>query len=366
MNQESKVTPIPSLPPFPEINPKRHKPDPFHIPSRPSTATSRTSADTMVPAPSSAPLTAESGDQDGDNLLPAGWSKRTDLRTGMSYYENHWTLCTTWTDPRTLQPPLLSNHDWSHPAPGWDTLQDELGQSYWVHHDSQTSSWSGPRERRVRKLLDSLKERYLREESDMKSRRDRVQSLRGQILKLLASDASDEKVFTLNDSLELECKYIEQIKAKLEFFQTLMENTVDELTGVRNQAVKSSEIARGLHESYIESHSLFSSQHKLVLESNLAIDSIPPVHDMPIEKVQMLHLLPDHLTVKSSLEMCLELKLLEQYNELIKCQLNKLVERLESAGEAEEQFDKLEFRPIYLELIEAGFEELMDRFLLNS
>ena len=203
----------------------------------------------------------------------------------------------------------------------------------------------------------------------MKSRRDKVQSLRGEILRFLASDGSDEKIFTLNDKLELECGYIEEIKSKLEFFQTLMENTVDELTGVRNQAVKSSETSRTLHETYLESHSLFSSQHKLLLESNITVkqsDSIPPVYDIPLHKVQVLHLLPDRLTPKTSLEMSLELKLLEQYNQLIKSQLNKLVERLESAGEGEEQLGRIELRPVYLELIDAGFEELMDRFLINS
>ena len=200
----------------------------------------------------------------------------------------------------------------------------------------------------------------------MMSRRDRVISLRGEILKYLARDASDEKVFSLNDKLELECKQVEQIKSKLEFFQTLMENTADDLTGVRNQAVKSSEAARALHESYIEAHSLLSSQYKLLMESDATMDSIPAVHAMSLDRVQVLHLLPDRLTPKTSLEMCLELKLLEQYNQLIKCQLNKLVVRMESAGETEDQLEKLELRPVYLELIEAGFEELLDRFLLTS
>lgn len=360
------------LPPsslLPEFNPKRHRADPFDISSRPSTALSNNSDVTLQESDFYRPdHSSESPPERQDTLLPPGWSKRTDIRTGMSYYENHWTLCTTWTNPRTQQPSLLSDHDWLQPAPAWDMLQDEHGQSYWVHHDSQSSSWSGPRERRVRKLMDALKERYIREDEVRKSSRNRIQDLRKDVLRLLASNASDEKIFSLNDSLELECKLVDRLGEKLEFLQTVMEDTVDELTGVVNQGVRSSELSRALHEAFLESHSLYTSQHKLITESELNESNsrtVPLLSDLPVDKVQVIHLLPDRLTPKTSLEMSIELKLLQDYNELIKSQLNLLVERLEAGDDSERQSDKLELRPVYLELIEAEFEELLDRILIN-
>ncbi|KAI6655039.1 hypothetical protein LOD99_2328 [Oopsacas minuta] len=356
------------LPPLPDFNPKRHKSDPFDISSRPSTALSNNSDVTINEYDNPQPdISLEHITDEGlDNLLPQGWSKRTDLRTGMTYYENHWTLSTTWADPRTLNPSILSEHDWSQPALGWNMLQDEQAQYYWVHHDSQTSSWSGPRERRVRKLLNILKDRYIQEDKVLRSGRDKIQELRSEILKLLASNASDENVFSINDKLELECKLVEKLGERLEFFQTLMEETVDELTGVKNQGIRSSEISRALHEAFLESHFLYTSQHKLIFDSELNFSDIPPVYDLPVDKVQVIHLLPDCLTPKTSLEMSLELRLLQHYNELIKSQLNKLVERLELEDVGlDGQLEGFELRPVYLELIGAGYEELIDRFLLN-
>ena len=369
MHTDNQIPPS-SLVPLPDFNPKRHKPDPFDISSRPSTALSNNSDVTLQESDFHRPdHLSESIPERQGTSLPPGWSKRTDIRTGMNYYENHWTLCTTWTDPRTQQPSLLSDHDWTQPAPDWDVLQDEHGQSYWVHHDSQTSSWSGPRERRVRKLMDILKKRYIREDEAMKSSRNRIQGLRKDVLKLLASNVSDEKIFSLNDSLELECKLVDKLGEKLEFLQTIMEDTVDELTGVVNQGVRSSELSRSLHKAFLESHSLYTSQHKLITESELNESNsrtIPLLLELPVDKVQVIHLLPDRLTPKTSGEMSTELKLLQNYNELIRYQLNLLVQGLESEYDCREiQLDKLELRPVYLELIGAEYEELLDRILIN-
>ena len=217
--------------------------------------------------------------------------------------------------------------------------------------------------------MDTLKERYIREDEVMKSSRNRTQGLRRDVLKLLASNASDEKIFSLNDNLELECKLVDKLGEKLDFLQTIMEDTVDELTGVVNQGVRSSELSRALHEAFLESHSLYTSQCKLITESELNESNsrtVPLVYDLPVDRVQLIHLLPDCLTPKTSLEMSLELKLLQDYNELIRSQLNQLVERLEIGYDStDRQFDRLEFRPVYLELIGAEYEELLDRILIN-
>ena len=361
--------PTTSLPPLPKFNPKRHTSDPFDIPS-PS-----------FPVPCPPPATP-GGEQGTDTLLPPGWSKRTDQLTGMSYFENHWTMTTTWTDPRSLPPSLLSEHSWSDPPAGWDFLQDGQGRGYWVHHDSQTSSWSGPRERRVRRLLERLRERFLSLLSGVRSHRDRSQELRTEILDLLGAKGSDGKVFALNDELERESRKIERIESSLEYLQSLIVDSVDELTGVKNQATRTTELAHALHDMYLEAHSLYSHQHKLVVAFYRALGRPdrptmpPPVEEsVSVEKIQSVHLLPDHLTPKTSLEMCLELKLLQEYTQLIKSQLNRLVAKVESAveqaegkireGGMEQQLAKYELRPVYLELMEAAFEELMDRFLQN-
>ncbi|KAF5276467.1 hypothetical protein FQA39_LY06536 [Lamprigera yunnana] len=61
-------------------------------------------------------------------LLPPGWDRMLDSRTGKHYYVNHYTKTTTWDDPRLLNktrhlPPVI------HPMPVEQIVMQDLGST---------------------------------------------------------------------------------------------------------------------------------------------------------------------------------------------------------------------------------------------
>ncbi|BFZ13158.1 hypothetical protein BsWGS_16197 [Bradybaena similaris] len=92
-------------------------------PPRPSDITTNSSAATTAPtttAPVDAPL----------EPLPPGWEMRTDPH-GRSYYVDHNTRTTTWERPQPL-------------PRGWERRVDDRGRVYYVDHNTRTTTWQRP------------------------------------------------------------------------------------------------------------------------------------------------------------------------------------------------------------------------------
>ena len=76
---------------------------------------------------------------DGEGPMPVGWERRTDSN-GRSYYVDHNTRTTTWEDPRrnvtTPQQPLPS---------GWEMRLSPEGYPYFVDHNNRKTTFTDPR-----------------------------------------------------------------------------------------------------------------------------------------------------------------------------------------------------------------------------
>lgn len=83
------------------------------------------SRDTLMPQPTSTQLNR-------DQPLPNGWEMRED-NFGRSYYVDHNTKSTTWERPSNE--PLPS---------GWDIRRDNRGRVYYVDHNTRTTTWQRP------------------------------------------------------------------------------------------------------------------------------------------------------------------------------------------------------------------------------
>jgi len=64
-------------------------------------------------------------------MLPAGWEAKKSPQ-GRTYYVNHVTKSTQWTDPRPL-------------PPGWEEKNDANHRTYYVNHVQKTTQWEDPR-----------------------------------------------------------------------------------------------------------------------------------------------------------------------------------------------------------------------------
>ncbi|XP_053571149.1 NEDD4-like E3 ubiquitin-protein ligase WWP1 [Bombina bombina] len=93
--------------------------------SKPRQSSSSTSADPVRQQPSS---TAEP--------LPPGWEQRKDPH-GRTYYVDHNTRTTTWERPQPL-------------PPGWERRVDDRGRVYYVDHNTRTTTWQRPTMESVR------------------------------------------------------------------------------------------------------------------------------------------------------------------------------------------------------------------------
>ncbi|XP_062836274.1 NEDD4-like E3 ubiquitin-protein ligase WWP1 isoform X2 [Anolis carolinensis] len=77
--------------------------------------------------------------QPGNNSiepLPPGWEQRKDPH-GRTYYVDHNTRTTTWERPQPL-------------PPGWERRVDDRGRVYYVDHNTRTTTWQRPTMESVR------------------------------------------------------------------------------------------------------------------------------------------------------------------------------------------------------------------------
>ncbi|XP_077208097.1 NEDD4-like E3 ubiquitin-protein ligase WWP1 isoform X3 [Paroedura picta] len=72
----------------------------------------------------------------GVEPLPPGWEQRKDLH-GRTYYVDHNTRTTTWERPQPL-------------PPGWERRVDDRGRVYYVDHNTRTTTWQRPTMESVR------------------------------------------------------------------------------------------------------------------------------------------------------------------------------------------------------------------------
>uniref|UniRef100_A0AAY3ZZ89 E3 ubiquitin-protein ligase n=1 Tax=Denticeps clupeoides TaxID=299321 RepID=A0AAY3ZZ89_9TELE len=68
--------------------------------------------------------------------LPPGWEQRKDQH-GRTYYVDHNTRTTTWERPQPL-------------PPGWERRVDDRGRIYYVDHNTRTTTWQRPTMESVR------------------------------------------------------------------------------------------------------------------------------------------------------------------------------------------------------------------------
>ncbi|XP_030204358.1 NEDD4-like E3 ubiquitin-protein ligase WWP1 isoform X2 [Gadus morhua] len=70
------------------------------------------------------------------DALPPGWEQRKDPH-GRTYYVDHNTRTTTWERPQPL-------------PPGWERRVDDRGRIYYVDHNTRTTTWQRPTMESVR------------------------------------------------------------------------------------------------------------------------------------------------------------------------------------------------------------------------
>ncbi|KAH6880664.1 P-loop containing nucleoside triphosphate hydrolase protein [Thelonectria olida] len=76
--------------------------------------------------------------EDAEGRLPAGWERRKN-NSGRTYYVDHNTRTTSWNRPRA------SGEDAEGRLPaGWERREDDVGRAYYVNHNTRTTSWNRP------------------------------------------------------------------------------------------------------------------------------------------------------------------------------------------------------------------------------
>ncbi|XP_078543198.1 NEDD4-like E3 ubiquitin-protein ligase WWP1 isoform X1 [Lissotriton helveticus] len=106
------------------------------------TSTAPVSADSELSKPrqsSSSPSGEPVRQQPGSTTaepLPPGWEQRKDPH-GRTYYVDHNTRTTTWERPQPL-------------PPGWERRVDDRGRVYYVDHNTRTTTWQRPTMESVR------------------------------------------------------------------------------------------------------------------------------------------------------------------------------------------------------------------------
>ena len=106
----------------------------FNPPDRPNTAMSSTTPNTSSEVPSYAePSTSQSQ----DDPLPEHITAEKDSATGKTYYLDHNTKTTSWLHPS--KKPFTEGLPWP-----WERLYDAKGRAYYLNHESKSSSWLDP------------------------------------------------------------------------------------------------------------------------------------------------------------------------------------------------------------------------------
>ncbi|XP_057680099.1 NEDD4-like E3 ubiquitin-protein ligase WWP1 [Corythoichthys intestinalis] len=113
-----------------------------------SVSSSPAAGETNVSADSGSSSSAATGTTDGakprqqapaagaPDPLPPGWEQRKDPH-GRTYYVDHNTRTTTWERPQPL-------------PPGWERRVDDRGRIYYVDHNTRTTTWQRPTMESVR------------------------------------------------------------------------------------------------------------------------------------------------------------------------------------------------------------------------
>lgn len=83
--------------------------------------------------------------------LPAGWERRVDQQ-GRTYYVDHNTRSTSWHDPRGTAthahhaiPTSLSSTNLGPLPSGWQMRMTSTARLYYVDHNTQKTTWDDPR-----------------------------------------------------------------------------------------------------------------------------------------------------------------------------------------------------------------------------
>ncbi|XP_066482347.1 NEDD4-like E3 ubiquitin-protein ligase WWP1 isoform X2 [Tiliqua scincoides] len=110
-------------------------------PTDPSSSDTRNNTTTEAAKPrESSGVSGEAVRQQSGNSsiepLPPGWEQRKDLH-GRTYYVDHNTRTTTWERPQPL-------------PPGWERRVDDRGRVYYVDHNTRTTTWQRPTMESVR------------------------------------------------------------------------------------------------------------------------------------------------------------------------------------------------------------------------
>uniref|UniRef100_A0A8C5TK03 E3 ubiquitin-protein ligase n=1 Tax=Malurus cyaneus samueli TaxID=2593467 RepID=A0A8C5TK03_9PASS len=88
-----------------------------------------------TPSASAEPVRQQPGSTSTEPL-PPGWEQRKDPH-GRTYYVDHNTRTTTWERPQPL-------------PPGWERRVDDRGRVYYVDHNTRTTTWQRPTMESVR------------------------------------------------------------------------------------------------------------------------------------------------------------------------------------------------------------------------
>ncbi|XP_030300932.1 NEDD4-like E3 ubiquitin-protein ligase WWP1 isoform X2 [Calypte anna] len=95
----------------------------------------RESSSSSTSSASAEPVRQQPGNASAEPL-PPGWEQRKDPH-GRTYYVDHNTRTTTWERPQPL-------------PPGWERRVDDRGRVYYVDHNTRTTTWQRPTMESVR------------------------------------------------------------------------------------------------------------------------------------------------------------------------------------------------------------------------
>ncbi|XP_065837994.1 membrane-associated guanylate kinase, WW and PDZ domain-containing protein 3-like [Oscarella lobularis] len=292
--------------------------------------------------------------EENAKALPEGWESKVDPTSKRIYYENHYTRLSTWTNPNSMpKPKPIKEYDWTDLPPGWESAEDDLGFTYYVNHDSQSTSWYSPRDMRQRYLLPFVLEHIHKELPDLEESEAKLKSKRAELLTkkqeldnlnqrrddLLRSESHDdddvddvekqmaivvEDVMKMNEELEKHEIYVINRQKKLTNLQKVAKKSSHELDDVdRGQTNAGDDVASRLSTAYENAEETYQKQLTLVRELELMrkqaqrhnpvpespltyLLQVPKQRETDSRAIDTLHLLEDGLTPKTNCEMAIE------------------------------------------------------------
>jgi uncharacterized protein YbdZ (MbtH family) len=85
--------------------------------------------------------------------LPDGWEEKQ-TADGQSYYIDHMTQCTTWMDPRPNHYAAFQSFCATLPLPdGFEQSRDARGNMYFIDHNNKQTCWDDPRPNYYRSMM---------------------------------------------------------------------------------------------------------------------------------------------------------------------------------------------------------------------